>query len=218
MMSSCKVVNRMNSCSIILWYLLFLLSTDLVLDELMCSEWSVFLQILLLLWWYLTDCTLLIHLDTHNQYLFLIVYHEVCYHRMTLAALTVCTDYIKFIFDSGSDCCLLSVGKLGTCGHELDLWSSIMNRAICQILDLMLSSSFSITERKSRRTKPGRDWACLVRRFRFSIVKYTGQADRSPWCWVRMVLSVNINNDTTVAPFESFFCVCHHQSSVCNSL
>jgi len=29
---------------------------------------------------------------------------------------------------------------------------------------------------------------------------------------------VNINNDTTVASFESFFCVCHHQSSVCNSL
>jgi hypothetical protein len=67
----------------------FLLSTDLVLDELMCLKWSVLLQILLLLWWYLTDHTLLIHLDTCNQYLFLIVYHEVCYHRMTLAALTV---------------------------------------------------------------------------------------------------------------------------------
>ncbi len=217
-MSSCKVVNRVNLCSIILWYLLFLLSTDLVLDELMCSEWSVFLQILLLLWWYLTDHTLLIHLDTCNQYLFLIVYHEACYHRVTLAALTVCTDYIKFIFDSGSDCCLLSVGKSETCGHELDLQSSIMNRAICQTLNLMLSSSFSTTERKSRRTKPGCDWACFVCRFRFSIVKYIGQADRSPWCWVRMVLSVNINNDTTVASFESFFCVCHHQSSVCNSL
>ncbi len=131
MMSSCKVVNRMNSCSIILWYLLFLLSTDLVLDELMCLKWSVSLQILLLLWWYLTDCTLLIHLDTCNQYLFLIVYHEVCYHRMTLTALTVCTDYIKFIFSSESDCCLLSVGKSETCDHELDLQSSIMNRAIC---------------------------------------------------------------------------------------
>ncbi len=217
-MSSCKVVNRMNSCSIILWYLLFLLSTDLVLDELMRSEWSVLLQILSLLWWYLTDHTLLIHLDTHNQYLFLIIYHEVCYHRMTLTALIVCTDYIKFIFDSESDCCLLSVGKLRTCDHELDLQSSIMNRAICQTLDLMLSSSFSITERKSRRTKPGCDWACLVHQFRFSIVKYTDQTDRSPWCWVRMILSVNINNDTTVASFKSFFCVCHHQSSVCNSL
>ena len=218
MMSSYKVVNRVNSCSIILWYLLFLLFTDLVLDELMHSEWSVSLQILLLLWWYLTDCTLLIHLDICNQYLFLIVYHEVCYHRMTLTALTVCTNYIKFIFDSGSDCCLLLVEKLRTCGHELDLQSSIMNRAICQTLDLMLSSSFSITERKSRRTKSGCDWARLVCQFRFSIVKYISQADRSPWCWVRMVLSVNINNDTTVAPFESFFCVCHHQSSVCNSL
>ena len=218
MMSSCKVVNRVNSCSIILWYLLFLLSTDLILNELMHLKWSVSLQILLLLWWYLTDCTLLIHLDTCNQYLFLIVYYEVCYHRMTLAALTVHTDYIKFIFDSGSDCCLLSVGKLRTCGHELDLQSSIMNRAICQTLDLMLSLSFSITERKSRRTKSGHDWACLVRWFRFSIVKYTDQADRSPWSRVRMVLSVNINNDTTVASFESFFCVCHHQSSVCNSL
>jgi len=217
-MSSCKVVNRVNSCSIILWYLLFLLSTDLILDELMCLKWSVSLQILLLLWWYLTDHTLLIHLDTHNQYLFLIVYHEACYHRMTLTALTVHTDYIKFIFDSESDCCLLSVEKSGTCDHELDLRSSIMNRAICQTLDLMLSSSFSITERKSRRTKPDCDWACLVCQFRFSIVKYIDQADRSPWCWVRMVLSVNINNDTTVASFESFFCVCHHQSSVCNSL
>ncbi len=217
-MSSCKVVNRVNPCGIILWYLLFLLSTDLVLDELMCLKWSVSLQILLLLWWYLTDHTLLIHLDTHNQYLFLIVYHEACYHRMTLTALTVCTDYIKFIFDSESDCCLLSVGKSETCGHELDLQSSIMNRAICQTLDLMLSSSFSITERKLRRTKPGCDWARLVRQFRFSIVKYINQTDRSLWCWVRMVLSVNINNDTTVASFESFFCVCHHQSSVCNSL
>ncbi len=217
-MSSCKVVNRVNSCSIILWYLLFLLSTNLVLNELMRLKWSVSLQILLLLWWYLTDHTLLIHLDTHNQYLFLIVYHEVCYHRMTLAALTVHTDYIKFIFDSKSDCCLLSVKTSGTCDHELDLWSSIMNRAICQTLNLMLSSSFSTTERKSRRTKPGHDWTRLVHRFRFSIVKYTDQADRSPWCWVRMVLSVNINNDTTVTSFESFFCVCHHQSSVCNSL
>ncbi len=217
-MSSCKVVNRMNSCSIILWYLLFLLSTDLILDELMCLKWSVLLQILLLLWWYLTDHTLLIHLDTRNQYLFLIVYHEVCYHRMTLTALTICTDYIKFIFGSESDCCLLSVGKSGTCGHELDLQSSIMDRAICQTLDLMLSSSFSITERKSKRTKPDHDWARFVCQFRFSIIKYTDQADRSPWCWVRMVLSVNINNDTTVASFESFFCVCHHQSSVCNSL
>jgi len=218
MMSSCKVVNRVNSCSIILWYLLFLLSTDLILNELMRLKWSVSLQILLLLWWYLTDHTLLIHLNTCNQYLFLIVYHEVCYHRMTLMALTVHTDYIKFIFDSKSDCCLLSVEKLRTCGHELDLQSSIMNKAIYQTLDLMLSSSFSITERKSRRTKPDCDWARLVCWFRFSIVKYTDQTDRSPWCWVRMILSVNINNDTTVAPFESFFCVCHHQSSVCNSL
>jgi hypothetical protein len=110
MMSSCKVVNRVNSCSIILWYLLFLLSTDLVLDELMFKVISSSSNSLAL-WWYLTDHTLLIHLDTHNQYLFLIVYHEVCYHRMTLTALTVCTDYIKFIFDSESDCCLLSVGK-----------------------------------------------------------------------------------------------------------
>jgi len=217
-MSSCKVVNRVNLCGIILWYLLFLLFTDLILNELMHLKWSVFLQILSLLWWYLTDCTLLIHLDICNQYLFLIVYHEVCYHRMTLTALTVYTDYIKFIFNSESDCCLLSVEKLRTCDHELDLQSSIMNRAICQTLDLMLSSSFSNTERKSRRTKPGCDWACLVRQFRFSIIKYTDQTDRSPWCWVRMVLSVNINNDTTVASFESFFCVCHHQSSVCNSL
>ncbi len=171
-MSPCKVVNRVNSCSIILWYLLFLLSTDLILDELMCLKWSVSLQILLLLWWYLTDHTLLIHLNTCNQYLFLIVYYEVCYHRMTLTALTVHTDYIKFIFNSESDCCLLSVEKSRTCDHELDLQWSIMNRAICQTLDLMLLSSFSTTERKSRRTKPGCDWACLVRQFRFSIVKY----------------------------------------------
>jgi len=52
---------------------------------------------------------MLIYLNTHNQYLFLIIYHEFNYHRITLMTLTVHINYIKFIFDSEFNCCLLSV-------------------------------------------------------------------------------------------------------------
>jgi len=54
---------------------------------------------------------MLIHFNTHNQYLFLIVYHEFSYHKMTLMTLIIYTNYIEFIFNSKFDCCLLSVKK-----------------------------------------------------------------------------------------------------------
>ena len=215
MMIPCKVTHRVNSCRVIVWYIFIFLLTDLVLGELMCSKWSDSLQVLSLLWWYLTDCTMLIHLHICDQYLFLVVYHEICYHRMTSAAKSVCTDYVKFIFCSSLNCCSSSVEIVENIGSHLNLQSNMIFRVICQTLNLMLSPSFSITGRKLRRTRLDHNWVHLICQFKFSIIKYTDQVNRSPWCWVRAVLSVDINNRTSVALFRSSFWVSHHQSSVC---
>ena len=168
-----------------------------------------------LLQWYLTDYTILIYLHICDQYLFLVVYHEICYHRMTSVTKSVCTDYVKFIFCSSLNCCSSSVEIVENIEPHLDLQSNMIFRVICQTLNLMSSSSFSITERKLRRTRLNCDWVYLICQFKFSIIKYTDQADRSLWYWVRAVLSVNINNETSVALFRSSFWVSYHQSSVC---
>ena len=218
MMISCKVAHRVNSCRVIVWYIFVFLSTDLILDELMYLKWSDSLQMLSLLQWYLTDYTILIYLHICDQYLFLIIYHEICYHRMTSAAKSVCTDYVKFIFCSSLNCCSSSVEIVENIESHLNLQSNMIFRVICQTLNLMSSSSFSITERKLRRTRLNCDWVYLICQFKFSIIKYTDQTDRSLWYWVRAVLSVDINNRTSVALSESSFWVSHHQSSVCISL
>ena len=214
----CKVAHRVNLYRVIVWYIFVFLLTDLILDELIYLKWSDSLQVLSLLQWYLTDYTMLIHLHICDQYLFLVVYYEICYHRMTSAAKSVCTDYVKFIFCSDLNCCSSSVEIVENIESYLDLQSNMIFRIICQTLNLMSSSSFSITERKLRRTRLNCDWVYLICQFKFSIIKYTDQTDRSLWCWVRAVLSVDINNRTSVALFRSSFWVSHHQSSVCISL
>ena len=206
----CKVAHRVNSCRVIVWYIFIFLLTDLILDELICLKWSDSLQMLSLLQWYLTDYIILIYLHICDQYLFLVVYYEICYHRMTSAAKSVCTDYVKFIFCSSLNCCSSSVEIVENIESYLDLQSNMIFRVICQTLDLILSSSFSITERKLRRIRLNYNWVYLICQFKFSIVKYTDQTDRSLWCWVRAVLSVDINNETSVASFRSFFWVSHH--------
>ena len=134
---------------------------------------------------------------------------------MTSAAKSVCTDYVKFIFCSSFNCCSSSVEIVKNIESYLNLQSNMIFRVICQTLNLMLSSSFSITERKLRRTKLNYNWVYLICQFKFLIVKYTDQTDRSLWCWVRAVLSVNINNRISVALFRNSFWVFYHQSSVC---
>ena len=149
----CKVAHRVNLYRVIIWYIFIFLLTDLILDELICLKWSDSLQVLLLLQWYLTDYTILIYLYICDQYLFFVVYHEICYHRMTLIAKSVCTDYVKFIFCSSLNCCSSSVEIVKNIESYLDLQSNMIFRVICQTLNLMSLSSFSITERKLRRTK-----------------------------------------------------------------
>ena len=153
MMISCKVAHRVNLYRVIVWYIFIFLLTDLILDELMCLKWSDSLQVLSLLQWYLTDYTMLIYLHICDQYLFLVVYYEICYHRMTSVAKSVCTDYVKFIFCSSLNCCSSSVEIVENIEPHLDLQSNMIFRVICQTLNLMSSSSFSITERKLRRTR-----------------------------------------------------------------
>ena len=49
---------------------------------------------------------------------------------------------------------------------------------MCQIFDLILSSSLSTMKRNFRRINFNRFWACFVRWFRFSIIKYINHADK----------------------------------------
>jgi len=77
---------------------------------------------------------------------------------------------------------------------------------MCQIFDLISSLSLSTMRRNLRRINLDRFWACLVRRFRFSIVRYINHADKSSWCSVKTVLLMKINSDITIALSESFFC------------
>ena len=149
----CKVAHRVNLYRVIIWYIFVFLLTDLILDELICLKWSDSLQMLSLLQWYLTDYTMLIYLYICNQYLFLIVYYEICYHRMTSVTKSVYINYVKFIFCSSLNCCSSSVEIVENIESHLNLQLNMIFRVICQTLNLILSSSFSITERKLRRTR-----------------------------------------------------------------
>ncbi len=60
-----------------------------------------------------------------------------------------------------------------------------------------------------------RVWLRLRSRFKLSIVKYTNQAARSFWCWDSIVLSEAIRSETMIVFSRIFFCVFHHQSSMC---
>ena len=152
-MISCKVAHKVNLYRVIIWYIFIFLSTDLILDELICLKWSDSLQMLLLLQWYLTDYIILIYLYICDQYLFFVIYYEICYHRMTSAAKSVYTDYVKFIFCSSLNCCSSSVEIVKNIESHLNLQLNMIFRVIYQTLNLMLLSLFSITERKLRRTK-----------------------------------------------------------------
>jgi hypothetical protein len=60
-----------------------------------------------------------------------------------------------------------------------------------------------------------RVWLRLKSRLKLSIVKYTSQAARSFWCWDSIVLSEAIKSETMIVFLRIFFCLFHHQFSIC---
>jgi hypothetical protein len=60
-----------------------------------------------------------------------------------------------------------------------------------------------------------RVWFRFRSRFRLLIVKYTNQITRSFWCWNNIVLFKIIKSETMIVFSRIFFCVFHHQSSMC---
>ena len=142
--------------------------------------------------------------------MFLVVYHELDDYWITLFYLIVCTKNRNVVSEHSfnncymwdyvlmhDDTCLMYawVWLITSCVKSLTWY----HHHHCQLWKEILKS-FNLNC----------FWACLMHRFRFSIIKYINYADKSSQCSVKTVLSMKINSDIMITSSESFFCVSHH--------